>query len=59
MEVTVDVANQGGNVLATISSPRMVAKTVVYGGFDHAADSLINRIISNNLDTKAVQANTH
>ena len=59
MEVTVDVANQGGNVLATISSPRMVAKTVVYGGFNHAADSLINRIISNNLDTKAVQANAH
>ncbi len=59
METTVDVSNQGGAVLATTPPGRMVAETAVYGDFDHAADTLVNQIISNNLGSKSAHADTH
>jgi len=59
MEATVNVADQGGGMLAAAPPTRMVAETAVYGGFNHAADSLINRIISNNLDAKVAHGNMH
>ncbi|BBP04441.1 multidrug resistance protein [Sulfuriferula plumbiphila] len=59
MEATVDVSNQGGGVLATTPSSRMVAETAVYGDFDHAADRLVSQIISSNLGVKSAHADTH
>ena len=58
MEVTVDISNQDGGVLATTPYKRMVAETAVYGDFDHAADILINQIISNNLGEKSAHPDT-
>jgi len=58
MEVTVDILNQDGGVLATTPYKRMVAETAVYGDFDHAADTLINQIISNNLGEKSAPPDT-
>ena len=59
MEATVDVSNQNGGVLATTSPSRMVTETAVYGDFDHAADKLVNRIISSNLGAISAHADTH
>lgn len=54
MEATVDISNQDGGVLAATPPGKMVAETNVYGNFDHAADMLINQIISNSLGEKSV-----
>ncbi|HUW27835.1 MAG TPA: HlyD family efflux transporter periplasmic adaptor subunit [Sulfuriferula sp.] len=59
MEATVDVSNQNGGVLATTPPSRMVTETAVYGDFDHAADQLVNRIISSNLGALSAHADTH
>ena len=59
MEATVNVSNQNGGVLATIPPSRMVTETAVYGDFDHAADKLVNRIISSNLGALSTHADTH
>lgn len=53
MEATVDVSNQDGSILATASPGKMVAETAVYSNFEHAADILVNKIISNNLGEKS------
>ena len=53
MEATVDVSNQDGSMLATASPGKMVAETAVYSNFEHAADMLVNKIISNNLGEKS------
>jgi len=59
MEATVDVSNQTGSMLATTPPGKMVAETAVYNNFKHAADMLVNKIISDNLGDKSAHLDMH
>lgn len=52
METTVDVSQQGGAVLANSASASSMQQTSVYSGGAHAADALVDKIITRNLGEK-------
>lgn len=59
MEATVDLSEQGGAVLADAASPRELAQTRVYSGAAHAADALVDKIITSNLGEHSAPAVKH
>jgi len=48
MEATVDLSDTNGAVLSDVSTPRNASHTQVYSGAEHAADSLVDKIIRSN-----------
>ncbi len=48
MEATVDLTDMSGAMLPDASSPKQAVQTQVYSGTEHAADSLIDKIIRSN-----------
>jgi membrane fusion protein, multidrug efflux system len=56
MEATVDLSQQDGAVLADAATQRVAAQTDVYNVAGHAAETLIDKIISANLGEHAAPA---